>query len=345
MRFCAFKLGVGAGLFFLTMVSCQLDPYEISPTNTIEAMETPTPGPDVSLVTLTAPIPGMDETVPVSTLPSPTKIAIPTTTPKPSPTPILYTIVEGDTLFDIAVRYQTTVDTLISLNPDLQPELLTIGQTLILPEQSMPEPTIDASGDETYSISIDDLSIYLAPINALWILGEVHNQGDQDVEMVQVNVALHDDEGQVVHAEQVWVATTIIMAHEKAPFGILVNPAPNNDVTPEASIISVAPVVDLGNRYLDLIVDEVEIIHEGTRATISGMIVNVGQMDVSEITLTATLYDEAGNVTGFYKSIMDHILGPEDTISFKFQVLPPGSLIQDYQLRAQGIIDSAITPQ
>ncbi len=69
--------------------------------------------------------------------------------PGPSPTPTFptggthYTVVSGDTLFDIAQRYGVTVDALVAVNHLNDPTALTIGQVLIIPDGAVViEPTI-----------------------------------------------------------------------------------------------------------------------------------------------------------------------------------------------------------
>lgn len=51
----------------------------------------------------------------------------------PSPGRKLYVIKKGDTLWSIANQHQTTLDTLISLNPQLDPNLIYPGHIVYLP--------------------------------------------------------------------------------------------------------------------------------------------------------------------------------------------------------------------
>src|SRR5690606_18762314 len=44
-----------------------------------------------------------------------------------------YTIRPGDTLYQIARRYYTTVDAIITANPGIRPEQLAVGQTITVP--------------------------------------------------------------------------------------------------------------------------------------------------------------------------------------------------------------------
>lgn len=65
----------------------------------------------------------------------------PTPTPTPSPT-ITYTVQSGDTLFQIAREYGTTVDVLAKLNNITDPNLIYPGQTILIPRPApSPSPT------------------------------------------------------------------------------------------------------------------------------------------------------------------------------------------------------------
>ena len=69
--------------------------------------------------------------------------------PSPSPTPTFpsegtrYTVVEGDTLFEIAQRFGVTVEAIVALNHLLDAASISIGQVLIIPaDGAVPSPTV-----------------------------------------------------------------------------------------------------------------------------------------------------------------------------------------------------------
>ena len=68
---------------------------------------------------------------------TPTQTPMPTSTPTPIP-PLVHQVQDGETLLAIAVTYDTTVEEIQALNPDVDPELIQVGQLLLIP---VPTPT------------------------------------------------------------------------------------------------------------------------------------------------------------------------------------------------------------
>ena len=68
---------------------------------------------------------------------TPTQTPMPTSTPTSIP-PLVHQVQEGETLLAIAVTYDTTVEEIQALNPDVDTELIQVGQLLLIP---VPTPT------------------------------------------------------------------------------------------------------------------------------------------------------------------------------------------------------------
>lgn len=92
----------------------------------LSSSDAPAPAP-VS-VTTTAADTGTATTVPEVTIPPSTPAA---TTPAPSGK--TYEIQAGDTLEIVAAKYDTTVEQLLTLNPDVDPVALQVGQKIRIP--------------------------------------------------------------------------------------------------------------------------------------------------------------------------------------------------------------------
>ncbi|MGN9166069.1 LysM peptidoglycan-binding domain-containing protein, partial [Tissierellaceae bacterium HCP3S3_D8] len=73
-----------------------------------------------------------------------------------------YTIRSGDTLFELANRYNTTVQAIIAVNPGVDPNNLRIGQVICIPRGTTPPPTRCPSGTFEYTIRAGDTLFELA---------------------------------------------------------------------------------------------------------------------------------------------------------------------------------------
>jgi uncharacterized protein YkwD len=118
---------------------------------------------------------GQSLVIPVTATPSPSPTPRPTrqTTPKPIASLTFHIIEAGDTLLEIALAHDTSVEALLTVNPMLNPTNLQIGQKLLIPpsDGSLPDPITWApiaeheveSGDTlldiafTYGSSVEDI--------------------------------------------------------------------------------------------------------------------------------------------------------------------------------------------
>jgi len=105
--------------------------------------------------------------------PTPTETPVPTATPTPVP-PRAHHVQEGETISDIAELYGVTIDEVLALNPEVDPELINPGQVVLIPadepaagaliagETEDPESTqagfvvhVVSSGETLSSIAVD----------------------------------------------------------------------------------------------------------------------------------------------------------------------------------------------
>jgi LysM repeat protein len=103
------------------------------------------------------PEPTATPTITPSPTPTPTATATPTDTPVPTPTPTplpprAHSVREGETMSDIALLYDITIDEILALNPNTDPALIREGEVLLIPAATAtPGPTPTGAATATPS--------------------------------------------------------------------------------------------------------------------------------------------------------------------------------------------------
>jgi LysM repeat protein len=318
-------------LLILASSSCQeqTDPATETP---IATTPRPTPALNVTFVTFT---PGPQSARALRPQGQATR---PPPTPTMTATPILYTVRSGDTLVGIAAANGVTLDELLALNPDVQPELLMIGQQISLPLSATAAAPILVATDEPFALEVQALAQYSSVSGGMWVLGEVRNNGPQPAELIQVEVKVSTlNEGELAR-ETIWLTPVTLPAGGKAPFGVLFQDIDVAHAEAEAQIVSGRPVFEMGIRYLDLAVSDAQVTIGRSPNTVLGRLENGGQQPAGQISVITTFYDSQGAVTGFHELALEGAVAPGESTPFQFIALPPGGRVDDYDFAVQAVV-------
>jgi LysM repeat protein len=101
---------------------------------------TASPSPSVEPTATVAPTPQPTPTPTATPVVTPSPTVEPTATPAPAPTPIVYVVKAGDQLQRIADRYGVTVKAIQEANNISDPNLIRVGQKLVIPQPASPAP-------------------------------------------------------------------------------------------------------------------------------------------------------------------------------------------------------------
>jgi LysM repeat protein len=257
----------------------------------------------------------------------------PTNTPAPTPTPSVHIVQPGDTLLGIALQYDVTLEELYQVNGVLKPELLQIGQTIMIPVPgSVGKPAGDNSGaviaptQPPLPVQVERAVRYQTPVGSSWVLGEVFNSTDQPIENVQVRVALLDAAGQEIASETPFLALDAIPAGSRAPFSVLFNTPPNGVIDFSAYVVRADQAYSYDSRYAQLQVTEVQTRSVGSQVGVSGKVSNIGASNAVGAHVVITLYDDQGRVTGFRQfTLPDDQLAADGAATFDVIVSPDPS--------------------
>lgn len=107
----------------------------------------------------------------------------PELTPSITATPRLYTVVQGDTLGIIAIRFQVTVEALLAANNMTNGDQLQIGQTLVIPSASQVVEAEIAAGTQVPTVvAADGNPIYFVKVgDTISSIADAHNVSRDDL--------------------------------------------------------------------------------------------------------------------------------------------------------------------
>lgn len=223
-----------------------------------------------------------------------------TATPTITPTPVVHIVQQGDTLQAIAFDYGVGVDVLQRANGIENPQLLQVGQQLVIPlreesEESMPGllPT-----PTPQPVQVQNAAFYKTPVGSLWGLGEVANTTSITLTNVQVKVTLFDAVGDPVTEDDIFAAADLVPPGARSPFGLLFTTAPDW-ATYQMTVVRADGAGGLADAYVPMSVIEVDGGPAESQFRVNGIMKHVGTATAESVDIIVTTYDAQGAVTGF----------------------------------------------
>ncbi len=259
-------------------------------------------------------------------------------TPEPTATPIVYLVEEGDTLIGIAVRHGISLEAIQLANPDLRPDLLQIGQQVIIPHD--PDQPVLALGflpsPTPLPLPLSGFGLYETPTGGVWALGEVLNETDSPIVNARINLALFGSGGTPLGTMDAWAALDIIPPGRSAPFGFLFPSIPAQPATHRLTLETAELYTNQNSWYPDLVVST----HEGGPAgavyRVTGTVANTGMEPAEKVTVVVTLYNPEQRVTGFRVLTLTDPLPPAGSAPFDMQLSPAGPDTDHYAVAVTG---------
>lgn len=284
--------------------------------------------------------PRVELTLYVSPTPTPTPGPFPTPNatqqPKlPTPTPFTHTIQEGDTLSGIALRYNTSVDEIMAANPGINPNLLIIGEEVVIPAGDE-EAVTHLPTATPLPLSLEQPHCLPANQGGLWCFVEVANPLDIALENVSAVVSVYSIAGEVAASEVALPPLNALPPGGSLPLMAYFSPPLPETFQASVTLLTALPAPGPGPQTT-ITDQEIAYASDRQQATLSGTItLSEESLPVSHIWVAGIAYDVEGNIVGSRKLIIETELSPGQSTSFELTVFSLGPAIDHVRVIDEG---------
>ena len=274
-----------------------------------------------------------NETTDASPQPSLTTTPAATSTPNvlviietlvPTNTPQIYIVESGDTISEIAEKFKIPQADLIAANPDVNPNTLTIGQPLIIPDLSA--SLAAASTPTPLPVPITQAACHPTADSGNWCFALLQNNTGNLLENVSAQMTLLDEDNNAIASQTAFLPLDILPTNSSLPIYVFFPNTPAN-LNPQIQLLSAMPG---GSAYLPATLDNTiaQIHWDGKYAQVSGQVFLPAESNAAtQVWVAAVAYDNNGTVVGV-RRWEGGALQPGSSLRFGFSVSSVGGEIE-----------------
>jgi LysM repeat protein len=245
-------------------------------------------------------------------------------TPIPSATPLIYVIQKGDTFSELAERFKISQDELKAANPDVSPNSMTVGATLLIPGKSNAQA--DASTPTPVPVPVTQTICHPSADSGLWCFALIQNNTSGVLENVSAQMTLLNENNNVLASQTAFTLLDVIPANLSMPVYVFFPNMPSN-----ASLqVQILSAIQLNSsRYLPATLHNTiaQINWNGLTAQLNGdVILPAESTAATKVWVAAVAYDKNGRVVGV-KRWEGGAIQPGGSLKFNFAVSSLGSAI------------------
>jgi len=232
------------------------------------------------------------ETLTLTPRPSTPEGLAPFTTPPASATPFTYIVKSGDTISSIALTYGVSMDDLIAANPQVSPNVMSIGTILKIPSDPK-----NPSGEPTptpVQLIVEDIECYPTINKGMGCFVLVRNDLLDLIENVSAQVTLLDESGSVLASQTAYLPLNILTSNSSLPMYTYFLPEIPFSAKPQVQILTAVQTSQNDQRYLAASTNNtlIEIGSDGHYAEISGVVALLDNSKAASLVwVAATGYD------------------------------------------------------
>ena len=257
---------------------------------------------------------------PSATASGPDGLVVSFETPLPSPTPFVYVVASGDTLSQIAEKFNVSLDVLMAANPNVDPNSMSLGQKLTIP--SNPQNPTGESTPTPVPFPVQQIACYPTADRGMWCFVLAHNDTNDFMENITAQVSLVSN-GKTISSQTALLPLNILPPNSSMPLTVYFAPDVPPDAKPQAQILTGIRLLTGDQRYLPATLQNtlVQVDWSGLSAQVSGQVVLPADAKAAKlIWVAATAYDEAGRVVGVRRWDSSAGLSAGGSLPFAFMV-------------------------
>jgi hypothetical protein len=175
-------------------------------------------------------------------------------------------------MFGIALRYGVALEALKTANPEINPNFLPVGATLIIPPGGFPEPTPANPTPTPAPLVLNKPDCWLGADGGLTCFILAQNPGEQTLENPAARLRLAVEGGETLENEA-YALLNLLPAGSRLPLLVFFPGPLTAEVSAAADALVAFPLLEGEGRYVDLELEEVAAGLEGPTAVLRGRVV------------------------------------------------------------------------
>jgi LysM repeat protein len=290
------------------------------------------PAPTVTLA------PYLTSTIPPVRTPGATVAPLPTS--GPSPTPKAYSVRADDTFLAIALAYGLTREELLEANPGINPDLLSIGQQLLIPAPGGQGTATPVPTPTPLPLRVADPRCFPSASGGLWCLVDVANTTDEPVEGLSGLLTLIDRQGNPLLTVPVYPPLNLVPVGQTMVLAAYLSPPVPDYRAVVAALTMAVSVQQVESRYADL---DWSVLRSQPRPDRRSWEAEVevplpaDSANLWRVALAALAFDDQGDVIGFAKWEADESLRPGERVDANLTVFSLGPTIDRIEVLAEAM--------
>jgi len=271
---------------------------------------------------------------------TPGRPATSTSLPSPTTTPRTHIIQRGETMLGIALLYRVSLEALIAANPKVNPNLMVVGTTLVIPASSGTQVTPDILPTPTpVTVRLEAVNCVADAGGGAWCFVLARNRQKKSVENVSGLIRIADINGEKMQTQTAFALLNLIPAGAALPLAAYF-PAPVPfPLQASAELLTALPSSGNDQRYLPVKLEDfrVDIAGNGRSAVVKGTLaLDVEEGQASLVWVAVVAYDAAGQVVGLRRWENQAPLKKGGKMDFSQEVYSSGDPIA----RAEALVEA-----